>query len=1088
MPSEISEYIIEQFRSRRVLLWLCQRYELKPDQKRHELGEDANELQTRYREDLNPLDEKIASIHWEAIWTDSVRGIIAEAVRKQHRNNTGNGSRPPVILAADPDEHGQLDTRELLPLYLPFGLLNPKQAENRYSCSRLKRQNYQLNILRKIRDYPNRMLVILGAAENTDYEMILEAVSAFTPLNFRVLIIWPENAEKPEIPSEVPVDIWNGSIEDFLKKLERLKVPRADSTSEYELRVKGGVLTIDDADLFGITDRFTLILEKDLHPPDPDQVTRDVFEDFLKGTEKDWIGYAAGLAFPRNYQALPNRKIRLTGFILEELKKLESSQGRSFNLSVTLPARNGSGVTTLLRLTAFEVASKGYPVLLLKQDQIGFDIDTLNAFLNRLEQKCISQLEMSSSPPVLLVFDVDHEDIREICYAAQTLSALGRQVVVLCAVTDDISLAEEQNIPAKLRVRGQNKKLELLSGNVGNEELRELQSHFVNISQEYPLCLETPSLSEWTEYQRTQAFLNRYDRREEGESLFWVALHFFLFNRDIAPPSRFHDWIEKVYNDLTDDAVKEAVKRIAALSFFRLVTPLTPLLRSLGKSESVSYEMIEALADLDSKSGLISWKGRTEDLYDQVIRFRHPLLAEILLFQITDFATAKFPIEIVWPLIETLRGGREADIWLSQSIVFNILKTKKGGYDSHIVKKLKTFQRIPPEISDYSKVILHHWGRALYHSISGKSDGVQGILLQAIEKLKRAINLPSRFGRDEHPSHLYNTLGSIYFEFYKQQEKSGQNTVGDSIWADCFEKSLTFLADNYQALLAYGHRLVERASGFTDNSAEAFDYALRALSYFDQAEDIVEYGELSEADKYYIDSQRNRAWTIMDSEQAEHEIAELIEQKKESGYLIKARQKIADLDLTDSDNLSAKEEHAVKGAIDILERAEEEIGMPSWRTFYLLYQLYIVHPDFRFDFGKQLKLMEKLKITEDFKWHIRMRFRYAVLLYQNNEFRKGARAFRDIRAFVGRPDQPFIHLSDFWRHQNQPEEAKKTSFKVRRIESKSKGFAFVEDIGQDVLFQPIHFKPQPKVGGHKYCIIRFETNGPIAVPPWFPKR
>ncbi len=40
MPSEISEYIIEQFRSRRVLLWLCQRHELKSGQKRHGLDED----------------------------------------------------------------------------------------------------------------------------------------------------------------------------------------------------------------------------------------------------------------------------------------------------------------------------------------------------------------------------------------------------------------------------------------------------------------------------------------------------------------------------------------------------------------------------------------------------------------------------------------------------------------------------------------------------------------------------------------------------------------------------------------------------------------------------------------------------------------------------------------------------------------------------------------------------------------------------------------------------------------------------------------------------------------------------------------
>lgn len=1097
MSSKIPREIIGQFKNRRALLWLCQRYELKPGQPIHELDENPNELQPRYRQEPTLLDMRIASIHWEAIWSDSAKGIIEKAVRQQLdriADKPVGTIRRPVVLVADPDEEGQLNTRELLPLYFPLGLLDHPQVESRYTAGpSLRRQSYRFNILRKIEDYPNRVLVILGATQSEDLQTVLAAVSDFAPIGLRLLIVWPEAAIEPEIPRSlrVPVYIWKGSIQDFLDRLEGFQVPRVDFVAKIRLRIQDKSLPLDESDLLGITDRFTLLLEDNLLPPDPQQVTRAVFEELLKGTEGDWKGYAAGLVLPRKHEAVAGSGMTLTSFLLERLAILESPSREVPNLTVTLPAQNGSGITTLLRLSAFEVALAGYPVLLLQQDQIGFNIDALAAFLNRLAQKSGSEPDITGNVPVLLVFDADHEYVYEACDVAQALSARGRRAIVLRAegTAVDISGAISREAePTRPRVRGRAFRLQQLSSAVDDEALAKIQEHFTRIAEKYPIDLEAPSLEEWVRFQEAQTFVTP-DGQQAAESLFWVALHFFLFNRQ-EPPEGFDNWIQRVYESLPRGSIQEATRRIAALSSFRLVTPLTPLLRSLGRGGSFDLELIEALAELDEKSGLISWDSRPEDLEDQALRFRHPLLAQRLL-KFTDLSIIDFPIEITWPLVESLKGGRKADVWLGESIAFQVLRTERRGWTTtpYLRKRLETFRRIPPLVSEYSKAILHHWARALYHSALADADSDQSdsFLHDAIEKMERAIHLPARPGRDEHPSHLYTTLGSIYFELYKRQVLRGQDLAGDTEWskaAECFDKALDLVGDNFLALAAYSLRLVERAYRLLPDAMRATEEALKALSYLDQAEDVADQpGELNRDDRMFIEKQRNRAWQILDPDRAKQEIDAMIERRQEAGYLIRARQAIEGIDLTQP---SRGDKRSIGQAIALLHQAEAEMeSPPSWRTFYLLYRLYSAHPKSKFASAEQLALMEQLERT-DFKWHVRMRFEHAVLCYQNDKFLEGQRRFKQIRALLRQPDQPARRLYDFWRRKDNPSKPREATLVVRRIDSNWRGYSFIEEMSQEVLFRPRHFEIPPKVGEYRKCIIRFETMGPIAAPTSFP--
>jgi hypothetical protein len=301
MSPNLSADNISQFRSGRAILWLCQRYELQPNEALHELGEDPAVLQTRYRQDISALDARIASFSWEAIWSDSCKGLIARAVTEELDRAQGSGTaRRPVILASNPDEEGQLNTRELIPIYFPLGLLDATDPEGRYTRRpSLRRQNYRFNTLRKIEAYSNRLLVVLGASDASDLQPVFDMVSEFAPVGLSILIVWLDTGIDLEIPDsvQVPVQVWKGSIESLLDRLDSLRVPHLGVPTKRRLRVRDTVQVLDEGDLVGITDRFVLILEDDLLSPDPRSVTRSTLEEFLKGTEGDWRGYSAELAF-----------------------------------------------------------------------------------------------------------------------------------------------------------------------------------------------------------------------------------------------------------------------------------------------------------------------------------------------------------------------------------------------------------------------------------------------------------------------------------------------------------------------------------------------------------------------------------------------------------------------------------------------------------------------------------------------------------------------------------------------------------------------------------------------------------------------
>ena len=112
-------------------------------------------------------------------------------------------------------------------------------------------------------------------------------------------------------------------------------------------------------------------------------------------------------------------------------------------------------------------------------------------------------------------------------------------------------------------------------------------------------------------------------------------------------------------------------------------------------------------------------------------------------------------------------------------------------------------------------------------------------------------------------------------------------------------------------------------------------------------------------------------------------------------------------------------------------------------------------------------------------------FRHAVLCYQTGEYAEGAERFRRLREQMRRSGIVPPRARELWRVNDDPTEIRVTRLRVTRITSEWRADGYIEDLRQYVPLRPRHFTPLPKENEVISCVIRFELNGPLAVPPRF---
>jgi hypothetical protein len=1066
--SQIPPEIAEDFRDRRVVLWLVQRYELKTGCEPHSLGASIDEIAPLYRTAPDARDAALMSWYWEAIWTEGVSGIVANAAK----GSASTQGRRPIEIARAEDAQTAILTTEFQPIYEVHGLLDRSAPPGiRFdSISARQRERGSWALREQLRKYPNRTLVVVGAQIDRDLDLVRETLTDASIFGIKVLVLGDTSAvHVPGVPE------WHlpGNVEDLHGALQRLHAPIAQDQFAWSIRLGSGRVTLAPGEAAKVSKRFALITESDLARPS--KVDLSSVESFFRAVLTDWRGFAAGICFPRAYEA--SAGIPLPAYMVQTLREHASRTGRLENPLVLLPAEGGSGATTLIRSAAWASAQAGFPTLVLHPAQVDIDVEEISAFALALTDKALLG-EGDRDIPLLLVFDVEH-DAPSISELALRLANQGRPAVVLRAVRTSGNVRP----PAPTRHQ---RVLPVLSQIVTDTEVTRLHHHYEALRKQEGLAFELPTLTQWQAYKSAQTI--QFDGADDVEGLFWVALQFFLLEGDEylrknGAADHLTEWIERRAKSIESDPAFEVVVKVAALSSFRLPAPLWPTIRPVFGG-SFSSELTDALRKLDD---LLLWVDVVAAFEEPAIAFKHPAMARQFLRR-RGLGSADKRLGCLREVAEQLSPGPPADVWLAETLSMEVLSPRRLGTDSVIdtALALQAFSWMPTLLAESSKTILHHWARTLYRTADDHTQPAvqrESLFRESTSLLQKAIALPRRRDkRGEHPSHLLNTLATAYVRWALFLESTPGQKPAEDLWVkafDTFDKALTAgHGENLDSIFAFAQRSVQRAKALTSkgDASHGLEHAITALALLDQAEDILAatFGASADDDTF-IAEQRAYALQVLSTQSATAYINDIRSRNAPLAAYCQARLALSD------------EHHGPRQAVAILEEARDS-GVPlTAPALALLIKLLKQDSTTRFAFDRLLGLYRLFEQSATTRWFARDQFNIATLCYQVGQFEEGAERFRRLRQYARDSDVLPPRFTEYWRDVEPPYPARKTTARIVNLYSEWRGQAYVPDLRQELPIRPRHFQPPPSENDWVSCVVRFEFSGPKAVPERFAK-
>ena len=1084
MAVELPNNMVTKLLERKALLWICQRAESQPGDDIHAESTGLENAVSHYRAEPDSTDLGLANVYWEACWTESIVDWFYDAVSKITNAETLDDSsslrRLPYRLPTDPDIEGQIDRRRFLPIYEINGTSRAGDPEGQYGGSQARRLAYKMGLIRRLESFPGRAILVVGAENTEDLNDVGIAVD-FIPTNSLLVILWPADQPIPDetgFPSRLDIQFIRGTRSELVDALIGVGAPKPTTVPKLGVRYGRSTLDLGEEDLVGVDQDFVLIQESDFQAPTHTGVDGDGLECLWRAEPGDWTPFASNMVFRRHYRPFPASNADLANHVISQLRRLTRSD-RVANVTLTIPATSGSGVTTTLRHTAFLAALAGFPTLLCKPANQGFSVEKLSAFLTKLQERNREQTVDVEDTPTLIIFDRQHRGIEQVSELATTLASRGRHALVIEVIPPG---GDESDGPPTRRPRGRHAVAQEFRGVTDHEELRALANHFSGLCE--PLGISVPNFDDWRTYQESQSVRTLTGERA-ADSLFWIALRFFVGEGN--PHFDLAQWVRRTFEERVREPVARlAVRHIAAFSSFGIAVPLVPLLRNAGTTKTLDISIIPTLREISESEDILQWGDSEERLFDQTISFKHRLIAIQLLSQL-GISGWEDRLRECWGLLESLSASPVADSWLVEMLVFEVLRVDRSDADVllRLPVILETLDHIPSVITGRSAPAQHHWARALGHKARQSDDAADKIVFysQAVEKLSLACELAESERGREHPRNIYNSLGVMRSDLSRALRGNGQIERAEAQWqaaANAFDRALRLGSDNFVVLSAYARRLIEHAKEIDDTSL-TLDEIASALSYLAQAEEAALLADsLSADDASYIEMERNHAWMVVDPEKGEHHIQGLINEGNEIGIILRAYQVLRGM--TDDDwklGISSQ----LKYAYEILSEARANpMKNRSWRSVFLLYRVVSALESHRYDFKLRLSLLDELDALS-FRWYSSLRFAQAVLCYQTGDFLRGFNLFRTLRSgFLSGDLQP-IRLTSFWREPSRPSDPKEASVRIQRMESDWVAYGEIPEMdGQRVVARPRWFEVQPKVGDVRQCHIVFETQGPLAVP------
>lgn len=1079
MPSTL----VRKIRDRQILLWVCQRYDLALDAEPHDYDLPPTEAALIYRSEMNAADRAIAARYWEAVWLEGAQSPLLTAMRRTADKQVTEHLRPVVVLAGQADAEAQVSTQEFLPVSVLPGLLDSPVPDAQYGMMRKRvREHVAQKLATRLSKYPGRLVVVLGVRNENDLQTFLYPILEDYPIpDLDILIVWPSDAAPPPPPENVAVHLhpWQNTVEQLIDVLTHAGAPAAGDAPLWRVRLGKQTVQLSARDVHRVLEKFVLITEQDLLPPQ--EFGMEDLQDFLAGNLKNWKGYAAGLPVPRSYTSAKN--CSLSDELFAALKEVEQENSPTRTFGIQLPCEGGAGTTTLLRAAAFQAAREGYPTLILGPEQVDLDVEELIAFATALSEAALAQ-EIKDMPPLLIILDTEHTAIRGLGHLAQTLAVHGRPAVLLQAVPyDDEQVSDEKRSPRWAR-------LHPLQAKTSPEEVEYCAERFQKVIKRWDLELDIPSLAQWRDYERAMRWTTPAGDGP-APSLFWVALRFFLTEHSNMTAAEYTKdalglWIEKRVSRVTDPDMQGVLQSIAVLSAWRILSPLTTVLRPVTHG-TFSSELVGVMRQL---ADVVVWGAFSEDLQDYTLHFTHPALAEEYLRK-RSIHEPKQRMEVLSSMLLALSAGHPGDIWIAESLVTRVLTPafEERGY-ADWGWRLDTFSKLPPVIRDQHKTVLHHWARCLYLAAEPRNspdlspDERSSQFKAAIDKLRKAIALPHRRQREEHPSHLYNTLG-VACSRYANFLESTDPTVAAAVWnaaCDAFQKAIDLLPGNVDALLAFSRRLLLHAKVNDANSRQVTDSQVnetaRALNLLDEAEKLLDEMEtLDPSLREDLSIHRTMALAWFSTDAARAYVRDLREKTDpELGYYCEAHLALHDRGGT---------QEGLEQALQVFNEAEAHGVSLKARSLAFRLSLLQRHSQERYNYALLLRLYQELEGMRGSMLHPVDAFRHAVICYQTGRFREGEERFRRLREQRRRSESPAFNRRDYWWDAEDPTQPRHTQIRVTRWITEWRAEGYIDDLQQTVPLRPRHFNPPPRVREIVPCIVRFELNGPLAVPPRF---
>ncbi len=1072
MPHQLPDDVVRLARDRRALLWVCQRYDLRSGAEPHTLSDSYDESVVRYRETSSGTDFALASRYWEAVWPEGGRSPLLRELRSEPDGGSAD-RRPVVVLAGEADSRASVSSREFLPVLVIPGLLDADAPpDSRFGgVSARRRERVAWSLQERVSEFPGRLLVVVGAESAEDLQPVIECLEDARVVGLTVLFVLPEDT-KFDLPESLPgpTHLFSGKPNDLVDAFDAVGMPSSADLPRWSLRIGTGSVELSARDVQKVADHYKILLERDIQPAD--EFKEPDLYDFL-GTKLDsWSAYSSGLPVPRSFRSASGKY--LPQEVIDILGNLSGEEGKSPAEVLRVPCEGGAGATTLIRFAAFCAASEGFPALVLRPSQTDVDFEQLMAFSTRLNEAALAA-GLRDAVRMLIVLDVEHERFVRASEVARALASQGRNALVLQAVRFDAERDADQAV---------------LSARATADEVQAAHQCFLQLVERWRLPIEVPSLETWRAYESASAWTTPAAGHQTS-SVFWVALRFFLTeDLDSGAAEVIQDalgtWIRRRFALVEDQGMRSVVESVAALSSLRIIAPLWTVLRPVtgGSFPSQLVPVLKTLEDV------VDWDDYLPEIEDQALRFSHPALAEELLRQNAATSVRDY-VQVLEPVIHALSAGHPGDLWVAEQLAIEMVPTFRERSSAEWSWRLEYFENIPPAVRDSSKTILHHWARALYQSADPRygheidTTERRRRLERAISHLERAIDLPKRSGRNEHPSHIYNTLGVAYSRYATcLQEDIGDHLLESQAWrgaCEAFDRSLALTGGtNLDALLAYGSRLVSHAETAiaAESNEQAVDDLSHALELIDTATDLS--ADLSGVDPSIPDQLhvlRARAIGMLSGEALGLFIEELKSSSRPGlGYYCEAQLALAETSGPESE----------RSALRILDDAEEngiELGSRARAL-----QLRLTRSENPYQFHRLRHLYSILEADESYDLRVIDRFRHAVLCYQEGDYRDGGRRFRRLREDARREGFSIVRVRDRLADKGDPARPRLTTARVVRINTEWRADAFVEEIGQTIPLRPRHFSPMPAENEFVECAIRFEFNGPLAVPPRFEER